>query len=744
MHSGVPIPERRHDKRLARTYSETEANNFDAETGHRLFDDGRIRPSRTALPARPAIPRLYSRSHNSDMDQIDGAYGLEDEYIPGLDFGAELLRWNATPDALALVSREALYLDLNTLHAQVAPQPIGSSAKKHRPGFSTPSPKERMRVRRARALQQNVGAYFGRDLEPARPALRDNIREGMFAGAFPSLGARTALRDNMGRSFGASAATSLLLRHSFDAVAAALPKNFAELPYSQRKRLVKQVAPAVDFAHFSAYSKSVGSAGGIRLRRGSTSMVLRRGSTSMALRVAALLLSAELTKLVLPKTNVDEKGAVVLNHTLGKIIGFGAWGTIRECTACDGSGVVRAVKIVRSVRDADRAGGGPRVNAKVLAVFRNEIAIWSQTHHRNILPLHDHVETPDAIFCLTDRIGGGTLFEVAAAWGPFNDSLLSTSGPLSFSLARHRRRIATTAAYGRQIALALRYLHDDLGVVHGDLKLENVLVDNSDPASVRMVLCDFGMSRVYAPRLARQASRVFDESAAMARSKSSFVAERRPYDGDSPLARSLFADDSKIGILNLSSPHGPALPSIDLTPCHLRVSAALHEFALRTTAPPPEIESDLPHLHIGLLPYASPELLSPLPPPLGPSADIWAFGVLLYTMVVGRLPFQHLYEPRLRAMISAGKYDRPTMRQACLMEWLLPDEPAPASSFVDVSRQSQLDQLRRDWDRLDHAELSWVDEMVEGCLERDITRRWDLDMVLDALTLDNSGDDLDG
>ena len=43
---------------------------------------------------------------------------------------------------------------------------------------------------------------------------------------------------------------------------------------------------------------------------------------------------------------------------------------------------------------------------------------------------------------------------------------------------------------------------------------------------------------------------------------------------------------------------------------------------------------------IGSLPYAAPELLEPNPPPIGPSADIWAVGVLIYTMLTGKIALQ--------------------------------------------------------------------------------------------------------
>ena len=136
--------------KLVRTFSESEANNFDSETGHRIFEDGKIRPktsrANTNQSQQESPIKLYSRSHNEYIDAPDSGYvaGLEDEYIPGLDFGDLIYRWNKSssenlstyegegvPRSSATtsisntpLSRNQSYLDLNELHAQVAPQPI--------------------------------------------------------------------------------------------------------------------------------------------------------------------------------------------------------------------------------------------------------------------------------------------------------------------------------------------------------------------------------------------------------------------------------------------------------------------------------------------------------------------------------------------------------------------------------------------------------------------------------------------
>lgn len=114
-----------------------------------------------------------------------------------------------------------------------------------------------------------------------------------------------------------------------------------------------------------------------------------------------------------------------------------------------------------------------------------------------------------------------------------------------------------------------------------------------------------------------------------------------------------------------------------------------------------------PNSHIGSLPYAAPELLEPSPPPLGPSADIWALGVMIYAMLTGKLPFKHDYEPRLRAIIAAGRYDKEALATVC-----------------GLSTKGQGKKFQGTFD------------VVVGCLTVDLTERWDLEMLESSLADD--------
>lgn len=788
--------------KLTRTYSETEANNFDLETGHRLYDDGRIRPKLSVTHSNSSAnlqdnsnnvspPKIYSRSHNEFVqDDLQFVVGLEDEYIPGLNFSDMVYRWNKVPSEQNLHklqrfdykdentmeststsftntpgSKNASYLDLNDLHAKVAPQPI--QLKNH--------------------LQQNFANRYSLSKLNDFVKLRnpasipdDNINE--------KNKSSSTIYDSLNKykkQKSSQIIDPITGGINYEAILSSLPLHFNELPYSQRKKLVQSYSESIDYSQFSLFAKNYFS-DKVSLSQGRTpksgisssnnSHFTRKSRVSSSNTVAGKLLaisasSSDIQKFkeLKPKVNVDEKGAIVMNHVLGKIIGFGAWGTIRECF--NENETVRAIKIVKSYREPETRSPnnsyGPSShsknhlhhshNPKVLQVFKKEIEIWKQLHHDNILPLLQYYQTDDAIFCITDRIFGGTLFEVVTNWGLYNSGALNSQGSTEFLIDKQKSRLMETVYFVRQIIEALLYLHEELGIVHGDLKLENILVDDLDKDHIKMILCDFGMSRVYTTRLGRKTSRgsigesgngasSFSENTI--RSKSSTADLRRPYKGDEfcSYTRQLFKDDSKIGISNYMKPHGPSLQSIDLTPTQSNDSLLLyHEIKSKDKQLISEgIESNLPHSHIGSLPYASPELLLPSPPPLGPSADIWALGVLMYTMVVGKLPFQHPYEPRLRAVISAGKFNRSDARKACLVEWIFAEKEADnvtdtnneggktknfASSIMDSTRREQLINSRKSWERYNENEFQWLYEMIIGCLTADITKRWDLDMI---------------
>ncbi|KAL1971582.1 hypothetical protein VTN31DRAFT_2203 [Thermomyces dupontii] len=105
----------------------------------------------------------------------------------------------------------------------------------------------------------------------------------------------------------------------------------------------------------------------------------------------------------------------------------------------------------------------------------------------------------------------------------------------------------------------------------------------------------------------------------------------------------------------------------------------------------------------GSLEYASPELLLSSVGLINPAVDVWAFGVVAYATVVGSRPFQHSFAPRIQARIIKG-------------DW---DQNAVLAPGVDLdSRRAALDLMR-------------------GCLEMDVKRRWTIRQILDSAWLND-------
>lgn len=309
----------------------------------------------------------------------------------------------------------------------------------------------------------------------------------------------------------------------------------------------------------------------------------------------------------------DAEGQEVGEYVLGRQIGFGGFSSVKEAYTIEGQErICRAVKIVRR----NLANKDDMENERFQTEFEREIGLWRCLSHRYILSLIAVHVTNFATFCFTDLVGGGTLFDLIR---------VNRQG-LSSGLAQR---------YTYQLASAIRYLHEDMRIVHRDIKLENCLIDLSNPDVLtgggNLLLCDFGLAEF-----------VMSES-----NRNSPDPYQRPRD-PSP-ARNFGSTEASISI-------------------------------------------------VGSLQYAAPELLSSPTRVLDRGVDVWAFGVVIYALLVGDLPFQHPLQPRVQMMILAGEWD---------VEALIHAE--------GVKGQNEE-----------------VLELVHGCLQMQSSTRWAISQVLNS------------
>jgi len=151
----------------------------------------------------------------------------------------------------------------------------------------------------------------------------------------------------------------------------------------------------------------------------------------------------------------------MMDYEIEETIGSGSFSIVRKCTH-KVSRISYAIKIIekKDFKAINRAH------------FENEIRILRRVTHRNVVELIDVYETAYAYFIIMELIQGGELYQGLINQGRF---LEANVFPL-FS----------------QLVDAVRYLHS-IGVCHRDLKLENILFENS---TNQLKLTDFGLSKM--------------------------------------------------------------------------------------------------------------------------------------------------------------------------------------------------------------------------------------------------------
>lgn len=153
-------------------------------------------------------------------------------------------------------------------------------------------------------------------------------------------------------------------------------------------------------------------------------------------------------------------------YMLGQTLGEGEFGKVKLGWKKDGS-VQVAIKLIRR----ESLGTNP---SRLPKIYR-EISILETLLHPNIVKLHEMVETSQFIGIILEYASGGELFD--------------------YILTHRYLKDNTARKLFAQLISGVGYLHKK-GIVHRDLKLENLLLDRNR----NIIITDFGFANTFDPR----------------------------------------------------------------------------------------------------------------------------------------------------------------------------------------------------------------------------------------------------
>jgi len=301
----------------------------------------------------------------------------------------------------------------------------------------------------------------------------------------------------------------------------------------------------------------------------------------------------------------------LLKYNLSRVLGNGTSAVVRQATRLAAPRVEVAVKIIR------KKGLDSQASAKIAS----ELKAWRQLYHPSIVRLFEVYDTPMSYAMVCELCEAGDLLEHINETGYFQEE---EAKPLA-----------------RQILEGVAHCHK-LGVVHRDLKLENILIHADGTAK----LADFGFAGFF-----------------------------------------------------------------DVTG-----RTFLQEWC-------------------GSPPYAAPEIFLGRPY-IGPEVDVWSFGVVLYAICTGALPFRTSNMDDLSSSVVEGRLEKPFFMSAecfrllgCIMRvdaskrytisdiladtWMsAPKETVAASSveFTPVARAATIQTLSGGASHLDAKRALFVSE----------------------------------
>ena len=204
-------------------------------------------------------------------------------------------------------------------------------------------------------------------------------------------------------------------------------------------------------------------------------------------------------------TSPDDQGqpAGSTPHILGKLLGQGGSGLVRE--VLDASTKERlnppqAVKVVLHRTTSTTSSSSSSVSSSSSQFAKptperiaQEISLWSSISnktHSNLVPLLAHHSSPHASYLFMPYMPNGSLFDLVKRHREHDRGRLAASGSAIMSSSFRARAGSNGMSRGvaalpegearrlfEGVVEGLRWLHKEEGIVHGDLKAENVLID---------------------------------------------------------------------------------------------------------------------------------------------------------------------------------------------------------------------------------------------------------------------------
>lgn len=157
-------------------------------------------------------------------------------------------------------------------------------------------------------------------------------------------------------------------------------------------------------------------------------------------------------------------------YSLGTQIGIGSTSKVYTAKAIR-NGIEYACKIIDKRRLNILPQGVDR--EALMSQFRKETVILKSLQHPNIIHFYDSIETRNTLFIIMEYVKGVDLFQYLQEQGPLTENM--------------------TRVVMQSVFSAVAYLHE-LGVVHRDIKTENIIVTSEDKGSMVVKIIDFGFS----------------------------------------------------------------------------------------------------------------------------------------------------------------------------------------------------------------------------------------------------------